>query len=125
MLGKNTDIALLGLGRLAIGAALVAAPRTQIGTGWIGEDAKRPTAAAILRGLGARDIALAAGLLATHRRGGALKPWLIGAAFADATDLAATLAAGKAIPVQGRVAIAALAGFGAVQQVLLARSVES
>ncbi|HMJ02645.1 MAG TPA: hypothetical protein VK506_06865 [Conexibacter sp.] len=125
MPSTRSQITFLALGRLAIGAALVAVPRSQVGTGWVGEDAQRTPASVLIRAVGARDIALAAGMLGAQRTGSPLKPWLVGAAFADATDLVSTLAAGKAVPAQGRAAIAVLAGIGFVQQLVLARRLES
>jgi hypothetical protein len=115
----------LAVGRLAIGAALVAKPQSQVGTGWIGEDAKRPTAAVAFRAVGARDMALALGTLATRRNGGPLKPWLLAATLADATDLAATFAAGRAVPARSKALIALLAGGAIAQQLVLVRSVEA
>jgi hypothetical protein len=115
----------LAAGRLALGAALVAKPQSQVGTGWIGEDAKRPTAAVVLRAVGARDMALALGTLATQRSGGPLRPWLLAATLADATDLAATFAAGKAVPATSKALIALLAGGAIVQQLALVRRVEA
>jgi hypothetical protein len=125
MPSTRTQILGLALGRLAIGAALVAAPRSQVGSGWVGEDAQRPTVSVMMRGLGARDMALALGTLGALRNGGALKPWLLGASLADATDLVATVSAGKAIPAQGRAAIVVLAGVAFTQQILLARGLGS
>jgi hypothetical protein len=115
----------LAAGRLAIGAALVAKPQSQVGAGWVGEDAQRPTAAVLLRAVGARDMALALGTLAAQRSGGALRPWLLTATLADATDLVATFAAGAAVPKQAKALIALLAGGAIVQQLALARTVES
>jgi hypothetical protein len=115
----------LAAGRLAIGALLVAKPQSQVGTGWIGEDAKRPTAAVVIRAVGARDMALALGTLATRRSGGPLKPWLLAATLADATDLVATLAAGRAVSKSSKALIALLAGGAVVQQLALVRSVEA
>src|SRR5689334_23461041 len=116
--------ALIG-GRLAIGAALVAKPQSQVGTGWIGEDAKRPAVAVAFRAVGARDMALALGTLAAQRSGSPLKPWLLTATLADATDLFATFAAGRAVPKSSKALIALLAGGAIVQQLALVRSVES
>jgi hypothetical protein len=118
-------LTMLAAGRLAIGAALVAKPQSQVGTGWIGEDAKRPTAAVAFRAVGARDMALALGTLSAQRSGSALKPWLLAATLADATDLFATFAAGRAVPKQGKALIALLAGGAIVQQLALTRSVEA
>jgi hypothetical protein len=123
----NSRAMLTGLaaGRLAIGAWLVAKPQSQVGTGWIGEDAKRPTAAVTFRAVGARDMALALGTLGAQRTGSPLKPWLLGATLADATDLVATFAAGRAVPKAGKAMIALLAGGAIVQQLALMRSVEA
>jgi hypothetical protein len=115
----------LAAGRLAIGALLVAKPQSQVGTGWIGEDAKLPSTAVAFRAVGARDMALALGTLAAQRSGSPLKPWLLAATLADATDLVATFAAGKAVPNAGKAMIALLAGGAIVQQLALARSVDS
>src|ERR1044072_4526408 len=120
MPSTRTQLLGLALGRLALGAAL-----SQVGTGWVGEDAQRPTVSVMMRGLGARDMALALGTLGALRNGGPLKPWLIGASLADATDLVATVGAGKAIPAQGRAAIVVLAGMALVQQLAIARTVEA
>jgi hypothetical protein len=122
----RTQLLGLALGRLAIGAALIAKPTSQIGSSWVGDaDAARPTSAMLFRSIGARDVALALGTLGAQRTGSPLKPWLLGATFADAADLVATFAAGKAVPAKGRVAIAALAGGAIVQQLMIARTVES
>jgi hypothetical protein len=115
----------LAAGRLAIGALLVARPHGPVGIGWIGEDAKRATAAVAFRAVGARDMALALGTLATHRSGGPLRPWLLAATLADATDLLATFAAGSAVPKKSKALIGLLAGGAIVQQLALARDIEA
>jgi len=124
-MSSRTLLTTLAAGRLAIGAALVAKPQSQVGTGWIGEDAKRPTAAVAFRAVGARDMALALGTLSAQRTGGPLKPWLLAATLADATDLFATFAAGRAVPKASKALIALLAGGAIVQQLALTRSVEA
>ena len=91
------------------GVALVAAPET-IGTSWLGAGARRPAAQVALRGLGARDVALAAGTIEAAVRGGPLLPWLLGSLGSDLTDLAATLLAGGAVPERARRGTIALAG---------------
>ncbi len=115
----------IAAGRVVIGAALVAKPQSQVGTGWIGEAAAQPTSALLFRSVGARDMALGLGTLAAQRSGSPLKPWLLGATLADTVDLVATFAAGKAVPKQGKAAIALLAGGAIVQQLALAHSVEA
>jgi hypothetical protein len=112
-------------GRLALGAWLVAKPQSLVGTGWIGDDATRDSVAVPLRAVGARDVALALGTLAARRSGGPLKPWLLAATFADATDLVATVAAGRAVPNSSKALIALLAGGAIAQQLALTRSVEA
>ena len=124
-MNPRTMLTGLAVGRLAIGAALVAKPHSQVGTGWIGEDAKRPTAAVPFRAVGARDMALALGTLGARRMGTPLRPWLLAATLADATDLVATFAAGRAVPARGKAMIALLAGGAIAQQLALARSVEA
>jgi hypothetical protein len=106
----RTLVAGIALGRLALGTALVAAPKTVVGPGWIGAEAERPAAGVLLRAVGARDIALALGTLAALKNGSSLTPWIVGASIADGTDFFGTLAAGQAIPMQGRVGVGALAG---------------
>jgi hypothetical protein len=124
-MNPRTMLTGLIVGRAAIGALLVAKPQSQVGTGWIGEDAKRSSVAVAFRAVGARDMALALGTLATRRSGGPLKPWLLAATLADATDLFATFAAGRAVPKSSKALIAVLAGGAIVQQLALTRSVEA
>lgn len=101
------------VGRAAYGVALTAAPG-RIGESWIGEDAKRAPTQIAIRGLGARDLALAAGTIVAARRGGALHGWLIGSVACDVADIAATLAAGDAVPKRSRIGTVALAGGSAI-----------
>jgi hypothetical protein len=115
----------LAVGRLAIGAALVAKPRSRVGAGWVGEESQRPATALLFRSVGARDMALGLGTLAAARNGSPLRPWLLGATLADVVDLVATFAAGKAVPAKGKAAIAVLAGGAIVQQLALAQRAES
>jgi hypothetical protein len=109
-MGPRTLVTGIALGRLAIGAALVAAPRKAFGPGWIGEEAQRPPAAALLRAVGARDVALGLGTLIALRNSSSLKAWVLAGTIADGTDFFATLAAGQAIPPAGRMGVGAVAG---------------
>ena len=124
-MNPRTMLTALAVGRLSLGALLVAKPQGLVGSGWIGEDAKRPTAALAFRSIGARDVALALGTLGAQRSGSPLKPWLLGATLADTVDLVATFAAGRAVPKAGKAAILLLAGGAIVQQLALTRSVEA
>jgi hypothetical protein len=115
----------IALGRVAFGAALTAKPQTTVGPGWIGAvEAERPTSGLLFRSIGARDIALGLGTLTALRQGAALRPWLLGALLADGVDLVATLGAGKAVPVQGRLAIGAIAGGAVAMQLALTRALD-
>lgn len=109
-MSPRTLVTGIALGRLVFGVALVAAPRTAVGQGWIGAEAQRPAAGVLLRAVGARDIALAVGTLIALKQGSSLKPWVLGGAIADGTDFVATLTAGQGIPLQGRASVGAIAG---------------
>jgi len=98
----------LAVGRVAIGAALVVAPR--LAAGWVGPDGERDSAAVLARALGVRDLAM--GLIALHT---ATHPqvgprWQRTLAGCDAVDLAATLLARRSLPAQGVAGVAAIAG---------------
>jgi hypothetical protein len=98
-------------GRLAFGAGLVAATARVAGP-WLGEDARRPGATQLaVRGLGGRDLVLAAGLVGAALTGAPLRPWLVACAAGDAIDLAATLAVPDGqLPPRSKPGTAALAG---------------
>jgi hypothetical protein len=98
-------------GRVLIGAALISAPE-RLTLPWIGRDARRPGAQVLARALGARDVVLGSGALASSED--RLAFWLAAGAVADAVDFAATVAAGDAIPLAGRVSVGGLALGGAV-----------
>jgi hypothetical protein len=103
---------LLATGRTLVGATLVAAPGPAI-TAWTGGPAT--TAARVAaRGLGARDVVLGVGALAALSRVGSARPWLKGAAAADAADFVATLAAFDDLPRGRRVLWLVTAGTAAV-----------
>lgn len=110
------------LGRAVIGAALVAAP-AKAAEGWIGPEAALPTAQVLARALGIRDLALAIGLLAALR-GGDPGPWLVAGIAADAVDLTATLAAGRAVPPQARAGVGVIAGGAVLTGIALHRSLK-
>jgi hypothetical protein len=109
------------LGRTAFGAGLVAAPQ-RVARGWLAGDAQRPPTQVAIRGLGARDVALAAGVVFAAREDAALRPWLVGCLVCDVADIASTLAAGSALPARARWGTVALAGSAALAgAALLAR----
>jgi hypothetical protein len=109
----------LAVGRVAIGAALLVAPKLAVG--WVGPDAERESYGVVTRALGVRDMAM--GLIALHT---AAHPqvgprWQRTLAGCDAVDLAGTLLARRALPPQGVIAVAAIAG-GAIAGELWAAS---
>jgi hypothetical protein len=92
------DVARLhALGRIAVGAALTAAPERS-GRAWVGELGRRPGAGVLTTGLGARDLAIGAGTATALRRGYGASPWLRAGVLADAADLVATLRARHHLP---------------------------
>jgi hypothetical protein len=106
---SRTVVRAVALARIGLGAALIAAP-VRFTAPWLGGDARRSGTRVATRGLGARDVALGAGTLAC--RDGDLPRWVAAAVLADATDLAATVSAGDALPRTGRILVGALAGAG-------------
>jgi hypothetical protein len=107
--------------RIGYAIALIAAPG-RTARPWVGPDAERPAATIGMRGLGARDLALAAGALAATLSGSPERPWLAACAASDAVDLAATLVVdGDALPPRAKVGtVAAAGGFGAAGAALAA-----
>jgi hypothetical protein len=99
----------LGLARIGFGAALIARPE-RLTEAWIGRDAKGPGTQVAVRGLGARDLVLGAG--AAVSGGPDRQRWLVAGIVGDVADLSATLAAGRAIPLRGRILVTVLAGAG-------------
>ncbi|HYI37870.1 MAG TPA: hypothetical protein VEX39_14755 [Thermoleophilaceae bacterium] len=117
----NTRTALIAFaaGRIAFGVGLVAAPGKVAG-GWLGQDAERGPTQIAIRGLGARDIALSAGMLLTLDDPDRLAPWLAVTIGSDLTDMAATLAAPvDALPSNAKWGTAALAGAAAAAGAVL------
>jgi hypothetical protein len=119
------DVALSNArGRMAIGAALVLAPRLA-GPMWIGADADSRAVRVLARGLGARDLALGLGIAVALDRGAPVRGWLEGAALADGVDLVATLLAGDSIPPGKRRAVALIAGASLITCAALARKLDT
>ncbi len=102
LIGRD-GLRVLSVGRLGIGAALLAQPALL--PRLVGVD--RSTARRlswITRMVGAREVALATGTLLVLRRGGDVREWALGAVLSDATDaavFAGAVARGHAHPVLG------------------------
>lgn len=102
------------LGRLAFGVGLVARPE-KIASGWIGDDAHRGAVKIVLRGLGARDIALSGGALAALGDEDRLAHWVVAAIGCDLSDVVSTLAApADSLPGNARWGTVALGGGAAL-----------
>jgi len=123
MQGSQKTAVAFALGRIAFGVGLVVAPQ-KVAAGWLAEDAQRPPAQVAIRGLGARDVALAGGVVLAARESAALRPWLIGCLVCDLADIASTLAAGSALPARARWGTVALAGSAAIAGAALTARVE-
>lgn len=106
--------AVFALVRVAFGAGLVTAPK-RVAAGWIGADAEREPVMIVVRAVGARDIALSAGLLNSLCGGQASAPWLVSTIASDLCDLGATLAApADCLPPRARWGTAVMAGGAAL-----------
>ena len=105
------------LPRVAYGLGLVAAPG-RVGSAWLGPTVERGPARTAARGLGVRDAAMSAGVLAAVLRDENPTPWIAACVAGDLLDIAATLADRDSLPdraAPGTVALAgafALAGLG-------------
>jgi hypothetical protein len=114
----------LAVNRIAFGVGYIAAPE-RTGGGWVGTVAGRGGATVLTRALGARDLVLGAGALWAMRRGSeSARPWFAAHAVADATDLAATVAAKDSLPRSGFRFALAMAGISTAIAVLGATSAD-
>jgi hypothetical protein len=95
-------------GRISVGAGLLLNPRLSMRT-WIGRDSDLASAQVITRALGARDLVLGAGTLASLDAGQGAERWLQASLAADATDLLATIAHRRELPRGGRELVIAVA----------------
>jgi hypothetical protein len=113
----------LALNRIAFGAGLILAPSLCART-WIGSAASDERAQVLARALGARDLALGAGGLLALREADSdrARRWFAAQGVADAVDLLATLAGGRAVPASGRVFAIAMAGGSAAVASTYARA---
>jgi hypothetical protein len=110
---ERTQARFTSFGRAAAGAALLLAPE-RTGRLWIGPVAERRAAKVAIMALGVRDLAL--GLATEHvlRMGEPSRHLLRLNAMVDVADVAATLGAGRAVPLASRAAVAAVGGIGSL-----------
>jgi hypothetical protein len=102
----------VAVGRIAIGAGLIAAPG-HAGAQWIGADAHRGPTSVLSRGFGGREIGLGLGTLLSLRDGLTTKHLLRAGVISDAADFFGTWAARRELPRTGAYGTLAIAG-GAV-----------
>ncbi len=104
----RTVALLLASGRVAIGAAAVAAP-TMVARPWIGEVSTGAASRLLARTMGGRDLALGIGALralaASDREA---RPWVALGGAADAVDALATVIAFASLPRRSRWGILAM-----------------
>ncbi len=91
-------IAMLSIARVGVGTALLLAPR-RMGRNWVGSVADDRRAALVIRGFGARDLALGLGTLRAMARNEPLNGWVQMAALGDACDAVAGLAGASSVGV--------------------------
>ena len=92
--------AALAVNRCAFGVGYLLAPE-RTGRGWVDRAAGNEPTQVMIRGLGVRDLALGLGALGALSHGGvSARPWFAAHALSDAADLAATLAARRALPLR-------------------------
>lgn len=115
---------LIGLGRIAVGAALLAVP-DRVGRPWLGEAGATPAAQVALRGLGIRDALI--GMAQIHTAGDPDRGyrWARTSAVADVVDLVATLAAARSLPATGVAATSTVAGAAAVVGLATSRAMQA
>ena len=115
---------LLSVGRVALGASMVAAP-TLIGRLLLGRAGTSGGAQLLTRAFGARDLAIGAGLLAALRAGQPTRGWVGAGIVADVADFSAAALAGDDMPTFGRLAMLAAAATGTAGGIVLAQSLDS
>jgi hypothetical protein len=92
----------------------------RVASGWIGSDAERDTVKIVLRGLGARDVALSVGALAALGDEDRLAHWVAAAIGCDLSDVVSTLAAPPgSLPGNARWGTVGLGGGAALAGALL------
>ncbi len=111
----------LAAGRVAIGMALVVAPR-QAGGRWVGQLIERPGVRALMRSIGVRDVVM--GMIALHTvdHPEVGSRWQATCAAVDAVDAAATAAAAGDLPPAGVAGTVAIAGGAALAGAYLSRA---
>jgi hypothetical protein len=109
----------LAVGRIAVGLGLFLSPR-RLTRGWLGREADGRAVPAVVRGIGARDVAIGVGLLLALREGEPVRDaerWLEAGIVGDLGDAAGTALVGT--PDAGRWSTIAIAGGAALAGIAL------
>ncbi len=103
-----------GLGRVAFGAGLMAAPGP-VGSLLVGGEAREPAVRVGLRTYGTRDVVLGVGTLSAVAGRGDVAPWLLAGIASDVLDAAIQLGEWSHIPADKRLpgVLSALGAAGA------------
>jgi hypothetical protein len=101
-----------GAGRVAVGAALLLAPRL-LGRIWLGRPAATPAGAVVIRAFAVRDLVLGGIAMHTVDHPDVAPRWQRTCAAVDAVDFAATAAARRSLPRVGAALVMAMAAAGA------------
>jgi hypothetical protein len=111
----------MAVARVAVGAALTAAP-SLTARPWVGPAASDPATKVAFRAMGVRDLALGAGALHALSRAEGARPWIALGGLSDAVDAVATLLAARRLPWRGTALLLAIAsGSAAVAAVAQSR----
>jgi len=105
----------VALGRIALGAGLLLAPR-RLSRGWVGDDADRASVTVLARGLGMRDLVIGGIQLHTLDHPEVAPRWQRTAAACDLVDAAASVGARRELPLAGALGVALLAASAAALQ---------
>ncbi len=113
----------IAVGRVAVGASLIALPGVA-GRQWIGDAAADRRTKAIIRAFGVRDLALGAGTLQALDTGQPARSWVVLGAVSDVVDLAATAIAIRAIGPRRALPVMLVAAGAAVGGLLASEHVD-
>lgn len=119
---RQAAVVVMGL-RIAYGAGLVAAP-ARLGRRWLGPAADAPPTQVPLRGLGAREIVMHAGMIVAAVGDAPLRPWLAGSIAGDLSDLLATFVGRDELPEGSMTATLLTGGSSALLSAALAVAVK-
>jgi hypothetical protein len=113
----------LARGRIALGAAAIAAPGLA-GRVMFGREGARPGTRALARMIGGRDLVLGLGVVIALDRGAPVRGWLEACSVADAIDLVSCVMARDTIPRATYVNMVGIAGASALAGLWLSRRLD-